>query len=54
VHASQYNGLADRDYVGIVERLVAAGAPAVAKYPEAAEGPLAEWLQSTIIASPKE
>ena len=54
VHASQYHGLSDRDYVGIAERLVAAGAPAVAKYPEAAEGPLAEWLQSTSIASPNE
>ena len=56
VHASQYHGLSGRDYVGIAERLVAAGAPPVAKYPEAAEGPLAEWLdaQSTSIASPNE
>ncbi len=54
VHASQYHGLSDRDFVGVAERLVAAGAPAVAKYPEAAEGPLAEWLQSTSIASPNE
>ncbi len=49
-------GLRDRDYVGIAERLVAAGASPVVKYPEAAEGPLAEWLdaQSTSIASPNE
>ena len=54
VHGSQYHGLSDRDYVGIAERLVAAGAPPVAKYPEAAEGPLAEWLQRMSIASPNE
>ena len=55
VHSSQH-GSRDRDYVGIAERLVAAGCPPVAKYPEAAEGPLAEWLdaQSTSIASPNE
>ena len=54
VHASRHHGLSDRDYVGIAERLVAAGAPPVAKYPEAAEGPLAEWLQRMSIASPNE
>jgi ankyrin repeat protein len=57
VHASQYYGLSGRDYVGIADRLVAAGAPAVAKHPEAAEGPLVEWLaeaQSMSMASPKE
>ena len=54
VHGSQYHGLSDRDYVGIAERLVAAGAPPVAKYPEAAEGPLAEWLHRISIASPNE
>ena len=43
-----------RDYVGVAERLVAAGASPVSKYPEAAEGPLADWLQSTSIASPNE
>ncbi len=51
VHGSQYHGVSDRDYVGIAERLVAAGAPPVAKYPEAAEGPLAEWLQRPSDAS---
>ncbi len=54
VHASQYHGLSDRDYVGVAERLVAAGAPAESRFPEAAEGPLAEWLQSKSMASPKE
>lgn len=54
VHASQYHGVSDRDYVGVAERLVAAGAPPVAKYPEAADGPLAEWLQRMSIASPNE
>ena len=54
VHASQYHGLSGRDYVGVAERLVAAGASPVSKYPEAAEGPLADWLQSTSIASPNE
>jgi ankyrin repeat protein len=44
VHASQHHGLSGRDYVGVADRLVAAGAPPVAKYPEAAEGPLADWL----------
>ena len=44
VHASQYHGLSGRDYVGVAERLVAAGAPPVARHPEAAEGPLADWL----------
>ena len=54
VHGSQHHGVSDRDYVGIAERLVAAGAPPVAKFPEAAEGPLAEWLQRMSIASPNE
>ena len=54
IHASQYYGLSDRDYVGIAERLVAAGAPLEARYPEVAEGPLADWLQRMSIASPKE
>jgi ankyrin repeat protein len=44
VHASQYHGLSGRDYVGVAEELVAAGALPVAKYPEAAEGPLRAWL----------
>jgi ankyrin repeat protein len=54
VHASQHHGLSGRDYVGVAERLVAAGAPPTVKHPEAAEGPLAEWLQRMSIASPKE
>jgi ankyrin repeat protein len=54
IHASQYHGLSDRDYAGIAERLVAAGAPLEARYPEVAEGPLADWLQRTSIASPNE
>ena len=54
VHASQYHGFSGRDYVGVAQRLVAAGAPPEVKYPEAAEGPLAEWLQSMSIASPNE
>ena len=54
VHGSQYHGLSDRDYVGIAERLVAAGAPPAPKYPEAAEGPLAEWIQRMSMASPND
>jgi ankyrin repeat protein len=54
VHASQYHGLSGRDYVGIAERLVAAGAPAAVTYPDAAEGPLVDWLQRMSIASPNE
>ena len=54
VHASQYHGISGRDYVGIAERLVAAGARPESRFPEAAEGPLADWLQRMSIASPKE
>jgi Ankyrin repeats (many copies) len=54
IHASQYHGLPDRDFVGVAERLVAAGAPLEARYPEVAEGPLAGWLQRMSIASPNE
>jgi ankyrin repeat protein len=54
IHASQYHGLPGRDYVTIAERLVAAGAPLEARYPEVAEGPLAEWLHKMSIASPNE
>jgi ankyrin repeat protein len=54
IHASRYHGLSGRDYVGIAERLVAAGAPLEAKDPEAAEGPLADWVQRMSIASPNE
>jgi ankyrin repeat protein len=54
VHASQYHRVPGRDFVGVAERLVAAGAPVQVRRPEAAEGPLADWLHSRSIASPKE
>jgi ankyrin repeat protein len=54
VHASQYHRLPGRDFVRVAERLVAAGAPPTVKYPDAADGPLADWIQSTSMASPNE
>ena len=53
-HGSQYHELPDRDFVGVAERLVAAGAEIEPRFLELAGGPLAEWLQSRSIASPNE
>ncbi|MEO5575098.1 MAG: ankyrin repeat domain-containing protein [Gaiellaceae bacterium] len=44
---SQYHENPDRDYVGVAKRLVAAGAELEPRFVEVADGPLAEWLQST-------
>jgi ankyrin repeat protein len=54
VHASPYHRLPERDFVRVAELLVAAGAEPSVKDPEAAEGPLVEWLQRMSIASPNE
>ena len=54
VHASQYHDLPDRDFVGVAERLVAAGAVVEPRFLELADGPLAEWLQTISMASPNE
>ncbi len=54
VLGSQYHQLPGRDYVSVAERLVAAAGELEPRFLDAADGPLAEWLQSTSIASPKE
>ena len=46
-HGSQYHAIAGRDYVGVAEQLVDAGAVIEPRYLELADGPLAEWLAST-------
>ena len=43
-----------RDYVGVMEALVAAGAEVEPRFLDVADGPLAGWLQIRSIASPKE
>lgn len=43
--ASQYWQLEGRDYVGVAEALVAAGAEVEPRFADVAEGPLAEWLE---------
>ncbi len=48
VHGSQYHRTAGRDYVAVVERLLAAGAQLEARFLDVAEGPLADWLQEQI------
>ena len=53
-HASQYHDLPNRDFVGVAERLVAAGAEVEPRLLEIADGPLAEWLQTISMASPNE
>ena len=45
VHGSQYWELEGRDHVDVAEQLVAAGAELEPRFAEAAEGPLAEWLE---------
>jgi hypothetical protein len=44
--ASQYWQLAGRDYAGVAEALVAAGAELEPRFADVAEGPLAEWLEN--------
>ncbi|MBA3475980.1 MAG: ankyrin repeat domain-containing protein [Actinobacteria bacterium] len=51
---SQHHELPNRDFIGVAERLTAAGAELELRFLDVADGPLAEWLQSTSIASPKE
>jgi ankyrin repeat protein len=53
-HGSQHHELPGRDHVGVAERLVAAGAKVEPRFRDAADGPLAEWLQRMSIASPNE
>ncbi len=53
-HGSRYHELPDRDFVGVAEQLVAAGAEIEPRFLEIAGGPLAQWLQSKSIASPNE
>jgi ankyrin repeat protein len=41
---SQWHGTPGRDYVAVMERLLAAGAPLEPRFADVAEGPLAGWL----------
>ena len=45
VLGSEHHALPGRDYVGVAERLVAAGAPIEPRFAGVAEGPLAAWLK---------
>lgn len=44
--ASQHHALAGRDYVAVMELLLAAGAELEERFAEVAEGPLADWLEA--------
>jgi ankyrin repeat protein len=44
VLGSQWHALPGRDYVAVVDRLLAAGAQLEPRYAEVAEGPLADWF----------
>jgi hypothetical protein len=46
--ASQYHELPNRDFVGVAELLVAAGAELEERYAEVAQGPLADWLDERL------
>lgn len=46
--ASQYHELPNRDFVGVAELLVAAGAELDERYAEVAQGPLADWLDERL------
>ncbi len=46
--ASQYHELPNRDFVGVAELLVAAGAELEERYAEVAHGPLADWLEERL------
>jgi ankyrin repeat protein len=48
VLGSQYHRLPGRDYVGVAEQLVAAGAIVEPRFIEYAHGPLADWLEDRI------
>jgi ankyrin repeat protein len=54
VLASEHHEEPGRDFVGVAEALVAAGAQLEPRFLDVADGPLAEWLQSRSIASPNE
>jgi len=43
---SQYHAILGRDYVGVVEALLEAGAELEPRFVDVAEGPLADWLGS--------
>jgi ankyrin repeat protein len=43
--ASQYHALPNRDFVGVAELLLAAGAELEPRMAEVAQGPLADWLE---------
>jgi ankyrin repeat protein len=42
---SQWHAIGARDYVAVMEALVAAGAELESRFEEVAEGPLADWLE---------
>jgi ankyrin repeat protein len=46
--ASQYHELPNRDFVGVAELLVAAGAELEERFAEVAQGPLADWLEERL------
>jgi ankyrin repeat protein len=46
--ASQYHALPNRDFVGVAELLVAAGAQLEERFAEVAQGPLADWLDERL------
>jgi ankyrin repeat protein len=46
--ASQYHELPNRDFVGVAELLVAAGAELEERFVEVAQGPLADWLDERL------
>jgi ankyrin repeat protein len=46
--ASQYHELPNRDFVGVAELLVAAGAELDERFAEVARGPLADWLDDRL------
>jgi hypothetical protein len=48
VLGSQYHRLPGRDYIGVAEQLLAAGAIVEPRFIEYAHGPLAEWLEDCI------
>jgi ankyrin repeat protein len=48
VLGSQHDALPDRDYVAVVEALVAAGAELEERFTEVAQGPLADWIDREI------
>jgi hypothetical protein len=48
VHGSQYHRTAGRDYVAVVQRLLAAGAQLEPRFLDTADGPLAGWLEERV------